>query len=681
MVIEKLKIFLGDLTYTTVTIATEALPINIGYIASYCIKRFGSKVDIKLFKYIEELEKAINESPPDILGLSNYVWSQNVSNEMFKLFTKKNPDGLKIWGGPNFPIDMPSQKKFFENFKDVDVYIPIDGEIGFSNLVEKALQMNTKEMRSKILQEPIDGCMIKNPDGNLLYTIEGARIRNLDEIPSPYLTGILDHFFDDKLVPMLQTNRGCPFLCTFCTDGRESVNQVNRFGKQRVKDELDYIAKHVKEDIHSLYISDLNFGMLPGDLETCKSIVEIQKKYHYPEKINATTGKNNQERIIESIKSLNGTMLMSMSVQSMDEQVLTNIKRANISAEKMVELSPTIHEYGVNTSGEIIMGMPGQSYASVLDTIRQLIYGKVDDIIIHACMMLPGSEMATPAERSKWKLETKFRILPMDFTVLGNGKKICEIDEIVVGSKDMTFDDYLALRMIAFTLSIVNRATLFEPLLKFLKQQKIDVSKLFFKMVEERKSAPKPVELMYERFNKVTVDELYDSPEEIISLIQKDEEYQKLIEGRGAINVIKYHGAAVLSECMDEWTEYALSIANDLLRKDVTWNEEIEKQFHDVGNYCRGRCHNPLGKDRMQTNPEFTFYYDIIKWLSDNSDNMLLDECKLPEPVKTVFSLTDEQYKFINDTLDLYGDNLIGKTKARLLESTQTIWRKPITQH
>jgi len=676
-----LKIFLGDLTYTTVTIATEALPINIGYIASYCTKRFGNKVDIKLFKYIEELEKAINESPPDILGLSNYVWSQNVSNEMFKLFTKKNPDGLKIWGGPNFPIDMPSQKKFFENFKDVDVYIPIDGEIGFSNLVEKALQMNTKEMRSKILQEPIDGCMIKNPDGNLLYTIEGARIRNLDEIPSPYLTGILDHFFDDKLVPMLQTNRGCPFLCTFCTDGRESVNQVNRFGKQRVKDELDYIAKHVKEDIHSLYISDLNFGMLPGDLETCNSIVEIQKKYHYPEKINATTGKNNQERIIESIKSLNGTMLMSMSVQSMDEQVLTNIKRANISAEKMVELSPTIHEYGVNTSGEIIMGMPGQSYASVLDTIRQLIYGKVDDIIIHACMMLPGSEMATPAERSKWNLETKFRILPMDFTVLGNGKKICEIDEIVVGSKDMTFDDYLALRMIAFTLSIVNRATLFEPLLKFLKQQKIDVSKLFFQMVEERKSAPKPVELMYDRFNKVTVDELYDSPEEIISLIQKDEEYQKLIEGRGAINVIKYHGAAVLSECMDEWTEYALSIANDLLRKDVTWNEEIEKQFHDVGNYCRGRCHNPLGKDRMQTNPEFTFYYDIIKWLSDNSDNMLLDECKLPEPVKTVFSLTNEQYKFINDTLDLYGDNLIGKTKARLLESTQTIWRKPITQH
>ena len=106
---------------------------------------------------------------------------------------------------------------------------------------------------------------------------------------------------------------------------------------------------------------------------------------------------------------------MSMSVQSMDKEVLTNIKRDNISAETMVELSPTIREYGVNTSGEIIMGMPGQSYDSVLDTIRQLIFGKVDDIIIHACMVLPGSEMATPAERSKWGLKTKFPVVIVQF--------------------------------------------------------------------------------------------------------------------------------------------------------------------------------------------------------------------------------------------------------------------------
>ena len=64
-----MKIFLGDLTYTTVTIATEALPINIGYIASYCTKRFGSKVDIKLFKYIEEYTQYCSNYN-EIYGLS-----------------------------------------------------------------------------------------------------------------------------------------------------------------------------------------------------------------------------------------------------------------------------------------------------------------------------------------------------------------------------------------------------------------------------------------------------------------------------------------------------------------------------------------------------------------------------------------------------------------------------------
>ena len=91
----KLKIYLGDLTYNTIVVSTEALPINIGYIASYCKKRFGSGVEFTLFKYHQELEKAILESPPDILGLSNYVWCQNLSHEMFKIFSEKNIKYLK----------------------------------------------------------------------------------------------------------------------------------------------------------------------------------------------------------------------------------------------------------------------------------------------------------------------------------------------------------------------------------------------------------------------------------------------------------------------------------------------------------------------------------------------------------------------------------------------------------
>ena len=674
---ESLKIYLGDLTYNTIIVSTESLPINIGFIASYCIKQFGNKVDITLFKYIDDLEKAISESPPDILGLSNYCWSQNVSQEMFKLFTEKNPNGLRIWGGPNFPIDSPSQKQFFKKFEYFDIYVPIDGEIGFSNIVEKALDGTKQEIRTNTLEIPLTGCIIKNHKGQLLYSLGDTRIKNLDEIPSPYLTGLVDKFFDDNLIPMLQTNRGCPFSCTFCTDGRDAVNIVNRFSKERINDEIDYIGKHVKKTVHSMFISDLNFGMLPGDLETCNFILDSQKKYNYPHKLLTTTGKNNKEKIIESIKSLSSSLSLSMSVQSMDQTVLNNIKRDNISKEVMLQLAPVIKENNMNTTAEVILGLPGETYDSHLETIRKLISAKLDDIITYTCQLLPGSEMATPQDRSKWGFKTKFRMLPMDFAKLSSGKKICEIEEIVVGSNDLNFQEYVKLRMLAFTVWMTNRGILYTSLLKFLRQQNIDVADLFFQMVSKYEQAPEIIQNVYEKYSHATINELYDSPEDILSKIQDDDEFQKLVDEKAGINVIRYHHALVLSECMGEWTEYVLKIAYHLLKENNSINDETKKQFSDISNYCHGKCHNPLGINRMMTNPEYVFNYDIDKWLDENSDQLLLDEFKLSKPLKITFVLTNEQFQIIHDNAELFGTTLVGYTRALKHVHERIFWRNP----
>ena len=64
-----LTVYLGDLTYTTLSLATDAFPLNIGFIAAYAAKSFGKEIDLRLFKYVDDLEQAILEKPPDILGL------------------------------------------------------------------------------------------------------------------------------------------------------------------------------------------------------------------------------------------------------------------------------------------------------------------------------------------------------------------------------------------------------------------------------------------------------------------------------------------------------------------------------------------------------------------------------------------------------------------------------------
>ena len=81
---------------------------------------------------------------------------------------------------------------------------------------------------------------------------------------------MLDKFFDGKLTPFIETNRGCPFTCSFCHTGAKYFHKLNKFSEKRVKDEIEYIGKKAGElGISNLHFADVNFGMYPQDKTTC----------------------------------------------------------------------------------------------------------------------------------------------------------------------------------------------------------------------------------------------------------------------------------------------------------------------------------------------------------------------------------------------------------------------------
>lgn len=672
---EKLKIYLGDLTYDTIVISTEAFPLNIGFITSYCKEIFGDKVDITLFKYIDHLEKALRESPPDILGLSNYCWNQRIGVEMFNIVTELNPNTIKVWGGPNFPIDLESQKVFFNEFPQIDVYVPVEGEIGFSNVVRKCLDAKSPElMRYEVKKIPFDGCITKNSEGNLQYSEYIQRTNSLDGIPSPYTTGILDPFFDGKLTPMLQTNRGCPFSCSFCVDGSDTVRKVNQFSMERVISDIDYIAKHVPKNVHTLHITDLNFGMMPRDLEVCDHISNAQKQYNYPQNIIATTGKNSKERIIKAIKKLDGALGFSMSVQSMDQDVLKNVKRDNISVEHMLALEPAIKEANLETVTEVILGLPGDSYQSHIQTLRDLVRAKIQNIQVYTCMILQGSELGTPTEKKKWGLQTKFRLLPRDFVQLSNGKKVIEIEEVVIASNSMTFEEYVELRLLAFSMGVTTFGDVYYPIIKLLREYDCDIFELIHRIVTTLDNAPSGVQEAFQRFKDATLGELWSSPQAIIEHYQDDKEYEKLLNAEAGMNVMQFHNALVISEYMEDWKENLLSISRQLLsKKNIA---HFEDQFNSVANYCRGISFNVLKRDRNNTNPKYSLYYDVESWISNDTKKLI--DFKFYSSKEFIFSLSDEQFHIVEDELDVHGDNSTGYGQLLKRVPHKMLWRKPI---
>ena len=119
---KKLKVYLCDLTYDTIVLVCDTIPINIGFIGSYIKKKFGKDVEISLFKYPGETIQAIKSNPPDMLGLSNYSWNSNLSEYIASIAKKVNPNIVTMQGGTNFPHQEDLQKDFLLARPNTDIY-------------------------------------------------------------------------------------------------------------------------------------------------------------------------------------------------------------------------------------------------------------------------------------------------------------------------------------------------------------------------------------------------------------------------------------------------------------------------------------------------------------------------------------------------------------------------------
>lgn len=678
-----LKIYFGDLTHDTIILVSDTMPLNIGYIAAYAKKIYGDDIEVSLFKYPNTIIESIKDSPPDIVALSNYSWNSNLSEMVAGLAKQANPDVVTVQGGTNFPHRNELKKIFLLSRPNTDVFVELEGESSFSEIVRRVLEARVGGLG--IYEEGIPGCIHIIPETRNLSVpilLQGPlpkRINNLDEIPSPYLNGMLDKFFDKRLTPFIETNRGCPFKCTFCHTGNDYFNKMHSFSLERVSAEIEYLAPKMKKlGIVNLHIADTNFGMFPRDSEICESFARTRNEYNWPLNIMATTGKNSKKRIIEATQILGNTFSVNMSVQSMNDDVLENINRGNIKLDDYISINQSLQDSGRTTKGEVIIGLPGESKETYINGVKKILEAGVSLVCSYSLMMLHGTKFKEPSYRSEFDMIGKYRIVPLNFGEYA-GHRVFDIEETAIQTKDMSFDSYLSIRSFSLIVEVIHNSRPFHELFKFASVFGLSVYDFIIRVFENIGAAPEKVQYMYQSFIDETKNELWDSEEELIAHFNQDENYQALLNGEVGGNVIYKHKAMSLSYCANEWVQFLNKICHEII-KDKKMTAQAENnavnELEQVTMFAANRLHGTLQVDANTSPLYMNSDFNIVDW-KKTKDGTSLMEYKLTEPITYEFKYSENQLIARKDQFQRYGTdfNACSKIVTRVSD-VQSLFRE-----
>ena len=462
------------------------LPYSVGVLWSYARKDNILANSFLLNQLIfkrEDVETTAKILANDnVVGFSCYIWNRNYCYTLAKEIKKHNPNCLIIFGGPEPAI---TDKKVFAKHSYIDIIVKQEGEKTFA----KVLHAYLTDKR----YEEIQGLLYNN-SGALIDTGFPDRIDLIDEVPSPYLTGVFDKIIeqnpDIEWNSTLETNRGCPYMCTFCDWGSLTYNKVKKFDLERVYNEIEWFGKN---KCGFMSITDANFGIFPErDNLIIDKLVEVQQKYGYPYRINIAWAKNQKSQVVAIAKKLMGTVFnngLTLSVQSLTDKVLENIKRKNLEINKLEEVFNLCAVNSVPVNTELILGLPGED----IDTWKENFYRLYDinqhnGIEVFQAQLLENAEMNL-SQRSAYGLET----IQVDDYMSGSyfNDDIKESVEVVIATNTMDRNQMIDAEVFSWymnTFHISGLTQIYSRFLhKYLKESYKDFyEKLFNYLIKEK---------------------------------------------------------------------------------------------------------------------------------------------------------------------------------------------------
>ncbi|HOI19161.1 MAG TPA: radical SAM protein [Candidatus Woesearchaeota archaeon] len=368
-----------------------ALYLLKGYFLKH--SEFNELVEIEILDFSiqdkkEDIVSEILKKNPEIVGFSCYMWNIIMIQDICKLLKIRDKNLKIILGGPE--VSARDKEILFNNSK-VDFIVRGEGEKSFMELIECIVKKGDISKVLGVSYRDFEKVFVNEKRENII---------DLDEIPSPYLQGLVlnPKYYEGVCT---ETMRGCPFKCDFCYYHKD-FSTVRYHSLERIEKELEFILKRKPMDV---YLMDPTFNI---DNKRAKDVLRIFIKYNRGSTLHVELKAEllDEEMIILLHKA--NVNLIEIGIQSINDKTLKLINR-HFDMEKFKQNMTLLKRYEDNKNYQISLldGLPNESYDDFKKSLDFVVKLLPSSILIMVLSLLPGTKLRDNAKSLGIKYEEK----------------------------------------------------------------------------------------------------------------------------------------------------------------------------------------------------------------------------------------------------------------------------------
>jgi len=245
-------------------------------------------------------------------------------------------------------------------------------------------------------------------DGKVVHTADRPPIENLDALPFasqvykrdlPITEYVIPHFLHPYV--SIYSSRGCPSKCIYCLWPQTFSGQKMRTrSPQNVYEEVLWIKENMPE-VREISFDDDTFS---ADRKHARAVAGLIKPLGVSWTINARANCD-----YETLKIMREAGLRHVVVgyETGNEQILKNIKKG-VTKEQAIRFTRDCKKLGLSVHGAFIMGLPGETRETILETIEFAKKLDLDSIQASLASPYPGTEFYELCKEEGWITSDSF---------------------------------------------------------------------------------------------------------------------------------------------------------------------------------------------------------------------------------------------------------------------------------